>query len=277
MSQTSSTIASRLKDAGLWANKTLGQHFLLNPAVNDAIVSKVLGGLGSLNVIEVGAGPGGLTEAFFSAGAKSVTVVEKDKRFVEFLRPLEQKHKNLNLIQGDALLFDSLIVPKPRVIIANLPYNISVPLIFKWLEILGEFSSMYLMLQREVADRICSKPNEKSYGKLSILVQYQAQAKRVMDLEPASFTPPPKVKSSIVEILPNNMGEGVSFSVMESISRQMFAHRRKKVYKIFSNIFENHELIMQKTGVSFDARAEDITVSQFRDIAKLYQEQAAEK
>jgi 16S rRNA (adenine1518-N6/adenine1519-N6)-dimethyltransferase len=252
---------------GLRALKSLGQHFLLNPQINQAIVLKA-GDLVGVNVIEVGPGPGGLTKAILAAKPKSITALEKDWRFVDLLHPMESQHDCLTVLHADALSFDYDRIDSPKVVIANLPYNIASQLLFRWLEDLQSYRALYLMLQREVVDRICAAPGTKAYGKLSVLVQYQASARKVMDLSPESFTPPPKVDSAVVEIIPNP-SSNVDFISIEKLCRIAFAHRRKMVIKALGSLFKNPASIMESVGVHHNARAEDISVAQFTSIAQL--------
>jgi 16S rRNA (adenine1518-N6/adenine1519-N6)-dimethyltransferase len=253
--------------SGLRALKSLGQHFLLNPQINQAIVLKA-GDLAKVNVVEVGPGPGGLTEAILAAKPKNVIALEKDRRFVDLLRPLESRHDCLTVLHADALSFDYDQIASPKVVIANLPYNIASQLLFKWLEDLQNYRALYLMLQREVVDRICAVPRTKAYGKLSVLVQYQAGAKRIMDLSPGSFTPSPKVDSAVVEIIPNSL-RNISFTSMEKLCRVAFAYRRKMVIKALGGLFKDPISIMDSIGVCHNARAEDISVAQFTSIVQL--------
>lgn len=256
------------KNSGrLRALKSLGQHFLLNPQINQAIVLKA-GDLAEVNVIEIGPGPGGLTKAILKANPKGITALEKDRRFVDFLRPLESQHDCLTVLHADALSFDYSQINSPKVVIANLPYNIASQLLFKWLEDLQSYRALYLMLQREVVDRICAAPRTKAYGKLSVLVQYQASAKRIMDLSPGSFTPPPQVDSAVVEIIPN-APNNVSFTSMEKLCRVAFAHRRKMVIKALGSLFKDPISIMDSVDIHHNVRAEDISVAQFSSIAQL--------
>ncbi|MDR1475255.1 MAG: 16S rRNA (adenine(1518)-N(6)/adenine(1519)-N(6))-dimethyltransferase RsmA [Holosporales bacterium] len=255
----------KLSDS-LHAFKALGQHFILNQDINFAIASKA-GDLAGINIIEIGSGPGGLTEAILKSGPKSVTALEKDRRFVDYLRPLEGLYNNLIVLPEDALSFNYCQIDSPKIIIANLPYNISSQLIFKWLEELKNYRALYLMLQREVVDRICAAPGTKSYGKLSVLVQYQAKAGRVMDLSPGSFSPPPKVNSALVEIIPNSV-DCIPFFIMEKLCRVAFMHRRKMVIKALRTLFGDPSPIMNGAGIPQNARAENISVSQFVSIAR---------
>ncbi len=286
-----------IKAHGLRAEKKLGQNFLLDLNITDKI-ARACGDVSDMNVIEIGPGPGGLTRSLLNAGAKSVTAVEFDERAVQALQDLERAAQGrLTIMHADALKTDLReISAPPRLIAANLPYNIATPLLTGWLAQIREdasvFAQMTLMFQKEVADRITAAPGSKTYGRLSVLSQWLCDCRKVMDLPPSAFTPPPKVSSSIVRFTPHLspahsanasdeakphcppplagegwMGENPSFQAVERVTAAAFGQRRKMArssLKDYADYFE-------AAGVNPESRAEDLTPAQFVALALLDQ------
>lgn len=192
----------------LRADKALGQNFLLDSNITDKI-ARAAGDLRDVTAIEIGPGPGGLTRSLLRAGAKAVVAVEFDPRAVGALRELEDAAGGrLRIVQADALATDltALVPAGRRAIVANLPYNIATPLLLGWLAQLradaGAYESMTLMFQREVADRLTAPAGGKAYGRLAVMAQWLCAVKRLFDLPPSVFVPPPKIKSSVVGFRP---------------------------------------------------------------------------
>ena len=187
----------------LSAFKGLGQHFLLDGNMT-AKIARAAGDLAGRTVYEGGPGPGGLTRALPAAGAARVIAVERDGRCREALAELATAYPGrLDVIDGDALRIDERsLLPPGTVTVANLPYNISGPLVARWLERLDLFHSLTLMFQREVAERLAAPPGGKTYGRLSVLTQWACEVKTRFDLPPQAFVPPPKVWSRVVSLLP---------------------------------------------------------------------------
>ena len=188
---------------GLDARKALGQHFLLDPSIT-ARIARLAGPIEGRHVAEIGPGPGGLTRALLDAGAASVTAIELDPRAVAVIRELAGGEPRLTVIEADALRVDlPAIVPAPRRIVANLPYNVATPLLVRWLREAAAWEAMALMFQLEVAERIVAAPREDAYGRLAVLAQWTCAAHILMRLPAEAFVPPPKVASAVVGLTPH--------------------------------------------------------------------------
>jgi 16S rRNA (adenine1518-N6/adenine1519-N6)-dimethyltransferase len=254
----------------LRAEKSLGQNFLLDQNITDKIV-RLSGNFEGVTAIEVGPGPGGLTRSLLASPAKKIVAIEFDPRSVAAISELKNIYSNkLDIIHGDAMKVDiTLIAESPRVIVANLPYNISVVLLIKWLELIradaGVIHFMALMFQKEVADRILAKHGSKTYGRVSVMAQWLCTTKRLFDLPPSAFTPPPKVKSSVVQFIPRLLSDNEpSFDTMEKILAAGFNQRRKMVRSSLSD----YTHAMEMAGTDQTLRAEDLSVDDFVKIAK---------
>lgn len=255
----------------LRAEKALGQNFLLDQNITDKIV-RLAGKFDGLTAIEIGPGPGGLTRSLLASPASKVIAIEFDSRAVAAISELHQVYGDkLSVIHGDAMKVDIRAVAQaPRAIAANLPYNISVVLLAQWLELIredrGVVDFMALMFQKEVADRILAEPGSKTYGRISVMAQWLCQVKRLFDLPPSAFTPPPKVKSSVVQFIPRVLeADAPPFAVMEAILAAAFNQRRKMVRSSLSA----YAAAMEKAGTEQTLRAEDLSVDDFVKIAKV--------
>ncbi|MFN3826400.1 MAG: 16S rRNA (adenine(1518)-N(6)/adenine(1519)-N(6))-dimethyltransferase RsmA [Micavibrio sp.] len=255
---------------GLQATKALGQNFLLDRNITDKIARQA-GDLSCHTVVEIGPGPGGLTRSLLRAGAARVVAIEFDKRAIEALQSLaDASDGRLTLIEGDALNADirALVPQGPRMIIANLPYNIATPLTIGWLEQIRQDPSfvdlMLLMYQREVADRITAPSGNKVYGRLAVVAQWLCDVKRVYNLPPSAFTPPPKVSSSVVSFAPRILqGNQPSFSTLEKMTAVAFNQRRK----MLRSSLGEYAHLLTKTGIQGDLRAEQLPVGDFIRLA----------
>lgn len=260
---------------GLRAKKSLGQNFLLDQNITDKIV-RCGGDLSEIDVIEIGPGPGGLTRSLLRAGAKSVTAIEFDPRAVEALHSLQEASGGrLKIIQADALEADVIALTpqaKRRAVIANLPYNIATPLLIGWLRQLYQeqknFSFMLLMFQKEVGQRITAKENTKAYGRLAVIAQWLCEAQIVYTLPPHAFTPPPKVDSCVVQLIPRKpRKDWPRFETIESITAAAFGGRRKMI-RSSMKAFLPQEWLADERG---EKRAEVLAVKDFIDLAKNYE------
>lgn len=255
--------------ATLVATKKLGQNFLLDLNLTDRI-ARAAGGrepdLSKLDVIEIGPGPGGLTRALVARGARRVIAIERDARAIAALQSLvDASDGRLQLIEGDAMEADVIALSTaPRAIVANLPYNIATPLLVGWLRRANEFASMTLMFQQEVAQRIVAQPGGKAYGRLAVLVQALAEAKLVLKLPPGAFTPPPKVHSAVVHIVPHAVPLA-PMEKLEKITAAAFGQRRKMVRTTLLPLVG--EAALEKAGILPTQRAEEISVEQFAKLA----------
>ncbi|MGF1544779.1 MAG: 16S rRNA (adenine(1518)-N(6)/adenine(1519)-N(6))-dimethyltransferase RsmA [Parvularculaceae bacterium] len=260
---------------GLAADKALGQHFLLDLNVT-AKIARTAEIVDGDRVLEIGPGPGGLTRALLAAGAR-VVAVEKDARCLEALAEIAAAHPDrLSVVRGDALRFDARAAfadGAPAKIVANLPYNVSTELLIRWLRLNHEpdapafWSSMTLMFQREVADRILAAPGSKVYGRLSVVAQAAAGPRRAMDLPARAFTPPPKVASSVVHFSPAP-ATLANLPALEATTRAAFSQRRKMLRSSMKSLWgADTEARLEACGVSPTARAEEISVELYTTLA----------
>ncbi len=259
-----------IKRHGLSASKALGQNFLLDEQLLDRIAG-VPGKLEGASVFEVGPGPGGLTRALLRAGAQ-VTAVERDRRCLPALEELRDAAGGaLTLIEGDALGVDAEAAAGPGAhIVANLPYNVGTLLLVGWLG--GEawppwWSSLTLMFQQEVAERIVAAPGSGAYGRLSVLAQWRSEAKLAMKVHRSAFVPPPKVMSAVVHIRPRPAPAGVSAACLEQVTGAAFGQRRKMLRRSLASV-PGAVAALEKLGIDPERRAETLTVGQFVEIAR---------
>jgi 16S rRNA (adenine1518-N6/adenine1519-N6)-dimethyltransferase len=251
------------------ADKRLGQHFLLDLNLTAKIV-RAAGDLSGITAIEIGPGPGGLTRPLVESAAARVIAVERDPRCVAALGSVvEASQGKLTLLHADALEADLVaLAPAPRAIVANLPYNVATPLLIGWLRHANEFASMTLMFQREVALRLIAEPRSKDYGRLSVMTQWLTEATLVFDLPAAAFTPPPKVVSSVVRLVPRMMGpDEPSFAAMERVVAAAFAQRRKMLRAGLRGFVPEPIALLEAAGIDPTARAEELGVDDFRRLA----------
>ena len=250
------------------ATKRFGQNFLFDPNINRKIVSSA-GDLSGKVVMEVGPGPGGLSLEILKQPVKKLYVVEIDRRWAEVWRTLSGLFDGkLEVIEEDALRFQEEKIA-PQVIISNLPYNISTVLLTKWLENFERFEKLVLMFQKEVAERLYAKPSTKSYGRLSVLTQWKSEVEKVFDLDPGSFTPPPKVRSTVVRFFPKRTDEkDAGYELFSSVLKDAFLHRRKLLANTLQKYSENIGEILQNLGYSKSVRAEEISVEDFRKLVE---------
>jgi 16S rRNA (adenine1518-N6/adenine1519-N6)-dimethyltransferase len=259
-----------IKRHDLSANKALGQNFLFDHQLLDRI-ARVPGDLHDQEVLEVGPGPGGLTRALLLAGAQ-VTAIERDRRCIPALEELGAAFPGrLRVIEGDALEIDapSLFQGRPH-IASNLPYNVGTALFVGWLssEWRPWWQSLTLMFQREVADRIVAQANDDAYGRLAVLAQWRSAARIAMPVHRSAFTPPPKVMSAVVHVVPTDAPEGVSLKVLERLTAAAFGQRRKMLrqsLKAVPGAIEAAETL----GIDVTRRAETVSVAEFVALARV--------
>jgi len=248
---------------GLDARKSLGQHFLLDGNLCARIVRSA-GPLAGRHVVEVGPGPGGLTRALLASEAASITAVEIDPRAVSAVQELaDGTSGRLTVVAADALFTDILtLAAPPRVIVANLPYNIATPLLVAWLRQAGAIERLTLMFQQEVADRICAAPGTSTYGRLSVLAQWICRTELLLRIPPAAFVPPPKVWSAVVGLAPHaEQPSPALFAGMERLTAAAFGHRRKMLRGSLKAL--GGEALLAAAGIAPDRRAETLTVPEF--------------
>jgi 16S rRNA (adenine1518-N6/adenine1519-N6)-dimethyltransferase len=267
------SLADALRAEGLWAKRSLGQHFLLDPSINARIAAHAAP-LQGKPVLEIGPGPGGLTRALLEAGAAPVLAIEKDPRFAEFLSPWSaQAVGRLFIVNDDALKLneETLLrekgVAEPVTIVANLPYNVGTPLLTKWLKAGAWRGSMILMFQKEVAERVVATPGSSAYGRLAVISQAVCQCAIVMNLPPGAFTPPPKVDSAVVRLDPLP-APYPHLSALERVTAGAFGQRRKMLRSSLSSVFGADTVaVLERVGVDPSARGETLSVAQFLSLA----------
>ena len=257
---------------GLGAKKALGQNFLFDLNLTRRI-ARAAGPFENRTIVEIGPGPGGLTRALLAEGAKKVIAIERDARALPALAEIAAHYPGrLQVIEGDALEIDWRgLVDGPAQIVANLPYNIATALLIGWLTD-GPwppwFSSLTLMFQKEVAQRIAAKPDEEAYSRLSVISQWRCEAKKLFDVNRSAFTPPPKVTSSIVQLVPRAICEpACEVSKLERVTAAGFGQRRKMMRQSLKSVFAEPEVVLAKLGLDATARAETLRVADFARLA----------
>jgi 16S rRNA (adenine1518-N6/adenine1519-N6)-dimethyltransferase len=262
---------------GLSASKALGQNFLLDEQLL-ARIAAIPGPLEGQKVYEIGPGPGGLTRALLRAGS-IVTAVERDRRCLPALAELDAAFPGqLHVIEGDALEVPTeQALPNGGHIVANLPYNAGTALFVRWLG--GEawpplWSSLTLMFQREVAERIIAEPGSSAYGRLSILAQWRSEARIAMNVHRSAFTPPPKVMSAVVHIIPKEQPEGVFAAVLERLTAAAFGQRRKMLRQSLKGLAGALDALAA-LGIDPARRAETLSVAEFVAVARELGRQSA--
>ena len=255
---------------GLSASKALGQNFLLDSQLLDRI-ARIPGPLAGQTVYEVGPGPGGLTRALLSAGAR-VIAVERDRRCLPALAELEGSFPGmLRIIEGDAMQIDEAAELGNGIhIVANLPYNVGTALLVRWLT--SEtwppwWQSLTLMFQLEVAERIVAPPKTPAYGRLAVLAQWRASAAIALKVHRSAFVPPPKVMSAVVHITPAKQPEGVSPEILEQVTGAAFGQRRKMLRQSLKGVPGAIEAIAD-IGIDSERRAETLSVAEFIALAR---------
>jgi len=255
---------------GLRPKKALGQNFLLDLNITSKI-SRMAGDLTDCDVVEVGPGPGGLTRALLAAGARKVVAIERDPRCLPALEEVADHWPDrLEVIEADALTIDlSQYVEAGARIVANLPYNVGTELLLGWLcadQWPPHWSSLTLMFQREVAERIVAQPGDKAYGRLSVLTGWRCESRILFDLPPQAFTPPPKVVSSVVSITPRADVYEAPLDALQQITGAAFGQRRKMLRRSLAAF--GGEALLESVGIDPTLRGEALNVEQFCDLAR---------
>ena len=263
-----------IADHQLSARKSLGQNFLLDLNLT-AKIARQAGDLSQADVLEIGPGPGGLTRGLLAEGARRVLAIEKDTRCIPALEQIAAAYPGrLQIINGDALDIDPMAYLTPPVhVAANLPYNIGTELLVRWLtppQWPPFWSSLTLMFQREVAERIVAEPGSKAYGRLAILAQWRAKARIVMSLPPEAFTPPPKVSSAVVHLtaLPEPRYPADP-AVLSRVVAAAFNQRRKMLRAALKGMAPDIEDRLIAAGLKPTDRAEQIPLEGFCALARI--------
>jgi 16S rRNA (adenine1518-N6/adenine1519-N6)-dimethyltransferase len=259
---------------GLSARKSLGQNFLLDLNLAARIV-RAAGPLKTITVLEIGPGPGGLTRALLALGASRVIAVERDERAVGALQEIAAHYPSrLEIVAADALSFDArtrLSSGRAR-IVANLPYNIATALLVMW--VTAEpwppwYDSAVLMFQREVAERIVAEVGSNSYGRLSVLVQWRCEPRIAFDVNASAFVPPPKVKSSVVRLVPRSAPLPCDRDMLEAVTKAAFGQRRKMLRQSLRSLAGDTAELIAAAELDPTARAEEVSVEQFVLLARM--------
>lgn len=259
-----------VKSMNMRARKSLGQNFLFEMNLTRKIARSV--GPLTGTTIEIGPGPGGLTRALLLEHAAHVIAIEKDCRASAVLSSLSvAAGDRLTLIEANALTSPIWeLGTTPRRIIANLPYNIATTLLIQWLAHANCFESMTLMFQREVAERITARPGEAAYGRLSVLTRWLADAEILFDVPASAFVPPPKITSSIVQIIPLAQPRyPCSQHALEFITRTAFGQRRKMLRSSLKKL--NGDQLLAEASITPEARPQDVDIKSFCKLANLYE------
>ena len=276
-------LRAMLAAEGLWADKRLGQHFLLDGGITRRIAS-LAGDVSDRPVIEIGPGPGGLTEALLEAGANPLIAIERDARFLPILEAHGARFPGrLHIVHADALEIDeasvlaSVGVHGPARIVANLPYNVGTPLLVKWLKASQAWRGpMTLMFQKEVAQRITAAPGTEHYGRLAVLAQSVCVARLAMTLPAGAFTPPPKIASAVVTLV-DRADRFDDISGLETITAAAFGQRRKMLRGALAALAggaDNAAALIEAAGLSPSVRAEALPVSAFHTLTRTWRARA---
>jgi 16S rRNA (adenine1518-N6/adenine1519-N6)-dimethyltransferase len=271
-----------IRQHGLIARKSLGQNFLFDLNLTERI-ARAAEPLAGATVFEVGPGPGGLTRSLLTLGAARVIAVERDQRAIAALEEIAAHYPGqLDIVAADALVFDprTQLDGAPACIVANLPYNIATPLLVSWVS--AEpwppwFDRAVLMFQREVAERIVASPGSKTYGRLSILVQWRCEAHILFNVNPSAFVPPPKVTSSVLRIVPKPAPTPCDRRLLETVTQAAFGQRRKMLRQSLRSLDSDTAALLGAAGLDPTARAEDIPVDGYVALARALAVQRARK
>ena len=263
----------------LQAKKSLGQNFLFDLNLT-ARIARAGGSLEDVTVIEIGPGPGGLTRALLAEGAQRVIAIERDQRCIAALKEVSAHYPGrLEIIEADALTFD----PRPLLngaktrIIANLPYNIATPLLVDWLTLEPwppYYDALILMFQREVAERIVATSEDNAYGRLGVLTGWRSAARILFDVNPSAFVPPPKITSSVVQIVPQKNPLACDAKILGRVTAAAFGQRRKMLRQSLRSLGTDAGALLAAAGIEPTKRAEEIPVEGFVRLANAFAAQA---
>jgi len=255
------------------AKKSLGQNFLIDKNIINKIIEII--DIKDKSILEVGPGTGNLTKFLLQKKPKKFYVVEKDDQLVSSLNT--NFKKQIIIINNDILkVNENTICDDKLIVFGNLPYNISTEILCKWILNLKDekiwFSNLILMFQKEVADRIISNYNSSNYGRLSILVNWKLNVKKILDIKPNSFSPKPKIDSSLLFFsLKKDFLKLKDPYNLEKITRIFFSHRRKMIKKPFNQIFSNNSDILEKLNISLNLRPQNLNFETYYKLTCEYE------
>ncbi|CAL9914257.1 Ribosomal RNA small subunit methyltransferase A [Candidatus Liberibacter solanacearum] len=257
-------------------HKNMGQNFLFDINLLKKIAT-TSGSLNGVSAIEIGPGPGNLTQILLELGAQKVIVVEKDPQFLPILNNISLQYPNrLEIIQGDALKIDFKElshIPTPIRIISNLPYNIGTRLLFNWITSSTWppfWESLTLLFQKEVGKRITSQKNDPHYGRLSILTSWRTKAKIMFDIPPHVFFPKPKITSTVVHFTPHLNPIPCCLESLKKITQEAFGKRRKTLRQSLKPL--EGENLLRQAGIESSLRAENLSIEDFCRITNIFSE-----
>ncbi|MBM3628046.1 MAG: 16S rRNA (adenine(1518)-N(6)/adenine(1519)-N(6))-dimethyltransferase RsmA [Alphaproteobacteria bacterium] len=257
---------------GLLARKSLGQHFLFDLNLTGRIAAAA-GELSAGTTIEVGPGPGGLTRALLSHGARAVVAVERDRRFLSALDEIAGRYPGrLAVLEADALDVDAHAIGEaPRRIVANLPYNVGTRLLLEWLARPEAFESVTVMLQKEVVERIVAAPGSEAYGRLAVAAQWRWNPRRLFEVPASAFVPPPRVASAVVRMAPRAAPLAPAEpATLERVVAAAFGQRRKMLRSALRSLGEDPVPRLLAAGIDGDRRAETLSIEEFCALARAY-------
>jgi 16S rRNA (adenine1518-N6/adenine1519-N6)-dimethyltransferase len=262
-------LADAVRKYGLAARKSLGQHFLYDLNLTRRI-ARAGGELAQGTTIEIGPGPGGLTRALLLEGAAKVIAIERDARALPALAEIQAAYPGrVEIVQADALAIDAASLGQaPRRIVANLPYNAGTPMLLAWLARPDAFERLILMFQKEVVERICAEPGGKDYGRLAVAAQWRWRARKLFDVAPSAFVPPPSVVSAVVELVPRAAPLAPAEpKALERVVAAAFGQRRKMLRQSLKAAGDALAMC-EKAGIDPTRRAETLSVEEFCALAR---------
>jgi len=254
------------------AKKSLGQNFLTDKNILEKIVNIVP--IEGKTVLEVGPGSGNLTSLILNKNPKKFIVIEKDNDLVKYLDKIF--NNQIKIINEDILKIDEKILSKDKItVFGNLPYNISTEILSKWIINLKNnfwFDHLILMFQKEVAERILAKYDTSEYGRLSVLANWKLDIKKISDVKPESFSPKPKIDSTILFFSPKkNYHELKNPKNLEKITRVFFNHRRKMLKKPFNQIFNGNKDVLNKLKIDLNLRPQNLNIETYYELTSEYE------
>jgi len=255
------------------AKKSLGQNFLIDPQVIEQILNII--DIKDKNILEIGPGTGNLTFKILDKLPKNITVIEKDKNLANFLK--NNLNSKVKIINQDVLEINENFLEKEKLtVFGNLPYNISTEILCKWIININDenfwFDYLILMFQKEVADRIISKFNSKNYGRLSILSNWKLNIKKILDIKPSSFSPKPKVDSTVLLFEPKKKFLKLNNPKnLEKITNIFFSQRRKMIKKPYNLIFDGNLEVANKLKIGLNLRPQNLDFDTYYKIANEYE------
>ena len=255
------------------AKKSLGQNFLIDREVLEQIVSTC--NITNKEILEIGPGTGNLTTYILKKNPKKLYVVEKDDELAILLK--EKFDTEIEIINDDILKINEESISEQKLtVFGNLPYNISTEILSKWIFSISKnfwFENLVLMFQKEVADRIIAEFNNSKYGRLSILTSWKLNVKKIIDIKPQSFSPRPKIDSSLLLFTPKeNFFKLKNPKNLERITRIFFSQRRKMLKKPFNQVFANGKQVAEKFGIDLNLRPQNLEPETYFKLVKEYED-----